>query len=96
MTMWAPWARVNLVAPTNQDSGERREPNTHQYGSAGKVSALRTEEYFRERVAAAIAPKACGFSNALEKGIPLSRATNFLRRGRRSQSEKWRMGEIRQ
>jgi hypothetical protein len=41
-----------------------------------------------------IAPKPCGFSNALEKGIPQWKAMNFLRSGRRSQARKLRMGEI--
>src|SRR5713226_760397 len=50
---------------------------------------------FGKGVAVAIAPKPCGFSNALEKGIPLWKATNFHRSGRRSQAGKWRMGEIR-
>jgi hypothetical protein len=30
-----------------------------------------TEEHFRERGAVPIAEKPCGFSNALEKGVPL-------------------------
>src|SRR6266851_3470321 len=50
---------------------------------------------FGKGVAVAIAPKPCGFSNALEKGIPLWKATNFHRSGRRGQAGKWRMGEIR-
>src|SRR6202171_3213988 len=50
---------------------------------------------FGKGVAVAIAPKPCGFSNALEKGIALWKATNFHRSGRRSQAGKWRMGEIR-
>ena len=37
---------------------------------AEKVSALRTEEYFRERGRRAVAPKPCGFLNVLDKGIP--------------------------
>jgi hypothetical protein len=50
---------------------------------------------FGKGVAVAIAPKPCGFSTALEKGIPLWKATNFHRSGRRSQAGKWQMGDIR-
>src|ERR1700723_1775809 len=37
---------------------------------AEKVSALRTEEYFRERGAEQIAPKPCGFLQRQERAIP--------------------------
>ena len=62
---------------------------------AEKVSALRTEEYFRERGAGLIAPKPCGFLNVLDKGIPLWKAMNFPRSGGRSEAAKRRMREIR-
>ena len=44
---------------------------------AEKVSALRyPRSIFRKGVAVPIAPKPCGFSKALEKGILLWKATN--------------------
>jgi hypothetical protein len=62
---------------------------------AEKVSALRTEEYFRKGVAGLIAPKPCGFLNVLDKGIPLWQAMNFPRSRARSQAAAKRMREIR-
>jgi len=55
---------------------------------AEEVSALRTEEYFRERDAVPIAPKPCKFSNALEKGNPPLKGDHFRRNGRRNQAWK--------
>ena len=60
---------------------------------AEKVSALRTEEYFRKGGAGLIAPKPCGFLNVLDKGIPLWKAMNFPRsggskRGRKAPNER--------
>jgi hypothetical protein len=48
---------------------------------AEKVSALRTEEYFRERGPGLIALKPCAFSNVLDEGSPRCKATNFPRSG---------------
>jgi hypothetical protein len=59
-----------------------------------KVSALRTEEYFRERGAEQIAPKPCGFLQRQERAIPRWKGTNFQQSGRRNPAGKRRMGEI--
>ena len=55
---------------------------------AEKVSAFVPRSIFRKGVAVPIAPKPCGFSNALEKGILLWKATNSHGRGRRNHAEK--------
>jgi hypothetical protein len=59
-----------------------------------KVSALRTEEYFRDRGAEQIAPKPCGFLQRQERAIPRWKGTNFQQSGRRNPAGKRRMGEI--
>jgi hypothetical protein len=51
---------------------------------AEKVSALRTEEYFRERGAEQIAPKPCGFLQRQERAIPRWKGTNFRQSDRRN------------
>src|SRR5712664_3948453 len=62
---------------------------------AEKVSALRTEEYFRERGRRGNRAETLRILERAGKGNPPTEGTNFHRSGRRSQAGKWRMGEIR-
>ena len=60
---------------------------------AEKLSALRTEEYFREKGRRGNRRNLAD-SRARWKGNPLWTATNFHRSGRRSQAGNWRMEEV--
>ena len=56
---------------------------------AEKVSALRTEEYFRERGRRGNRAETLRILERSGKGILLWKATSFHRGGRRSQAGKW-------
>ena len=62
---------------------------------AEKVSALRTEEYFRERGRRADRAETLRILERAGQGNPLWKAMNFPRSGGRSQAGKRRMREIR-
>src|SRR3984893_13239518 len=62
---------------------------------AEKVSALRTEEYFRERGRRADRVETLRILERVDKGIPLWKAMNFPRSDGRSQAGKRRRRQIR-